>query len=147
MSCKSLAKVIRQAKQDMAADLGDAVPAVVFDDLGVEQAGIDTPGTAAFTLTPRLRAKRASAGVVGLHPGSKVGGQLKEVKRQAIAGEYRKTVRCRTFGDLVEQLMSDPLTLRFRGQASWVRAPRAKAGMSLVLASQAIHSHVISFAP
>ncbi len=45
---QGLAEGLGLAEQDGAADLGDAVSAVVFDDLGVEQAGVDAPGAAAF---------------------------------------------------------------------------------------------------
>ena len=45
-------------EQDVAADVGDAVPAVTLDDLGIEQACIDAPGTAAF--------------IGSLHPGSEM---------------------------------------------------------------------------
>lgn len=49
---EGLAIVFRIAEQDVAADLDDAASAVAFDDLGIEQVGVNDPGAA--TLAGRL---------------------------------------------------------------------------------------------
>jgi len=102
LSGKSLAKVVRLTEQDVAADLGDAVAAVTFDDLAIEQAGIDAPGAAAF--------------IGGLHPGSEMGRERIEVERQAITGEDGQTIWGQTLGDLMDQLMSEILSARAKGK-------------------------------
>jgi hypothetical protein len=97
-----LAEVIGFSKKNLAADVSDAVPAVAFDDLGIEQAGIDAPGAAAF--------------IGGVYPGSEMGRQGIEVERQAIAGENRQTTWGQALSDVVDELMGELLGARAEGE-------------------------------
>ncbi len=90
-----LAEGVRLAEQNTASDLDDAIPAVTFDNLGIEQACIDAPGAAAC--------------VSCLHPGSEMGREGIEVERQAITGKHRETIGGQTLGNFVHQLMRERL--------------------------------------
>lgn len=84
------------------ADVGDAVATVTFDDLGIEEARIDAPRAAVF--------------VGGLHPRPEMGRQGVEVESQAITGEHRQTTWGQAFGDVVNELMGEPLGARAEGE-------------------------------
>jgi hypothetical protein len=95
LSCEILAEVIELTEQDLTMDLSDAVAAVTFDDLSIEQARVDTPGAAAF--------------IGGLHPSPEMGRERIKVERQAIAGENGQTVLGQALGDVMDQLMGERL--------------------------------------
>lgn len=102
MICKRLTEVIGLSKKNQAADISDAVSAIAFDDLGIEQTGVDAPGAAAF--------------VSRLNPSAEMGGQRVEVESQAIPGEDGKTASRQLAGDIVDQLMGGYLSAGADGE-------------------------------
>ena len=116
LRCERLAEGIRLTEQDVAADVGDAVPAVTLDDLGIQPARVDTPGAAAF--------------IGGLHPGPEMGRECIDVERQAIAGENRPAVRGQALGDIMDQLMREGLGARAGCKKPWGSPSAMLAGRS-----------------